>query len=346
MVPAAASSSLMVIMMITVITLSASSCQLSNGFQIASTTTRRARTSSSSKIMTALFMSTLDAPSVDTQAVEFKMTARDVLLDVATKCKDEFGLFLVDKKAKKELAEAVENVEATFVPMLDLTSQLLGTWDLISTTSTTTQGIDTSTFLQGPLKQLADMISSTTNRYVTVQQSIKADDKYGNICRVDHVLAYKPPSVLTELFDNLPTPLATLNVNPFDVSNSKIVLVHKATQSTIDPTKIALTLSSVILNVAGNSTYLDPAGKDITSINLPLTEFLGGGEFITTYVDDEVRVSRGKQAGVSVLRVFVKHPPEATILTNIVAENEIPDAEIIAAVDTSSNQNKPSDVEP
>jgi PAP_fibrillin len=340
------------------ITLLASSCHLSNGFQIASknavqrtATTRTTRQRSMPTAPPPLSMSTMDAAplSVDTQAVELKMTARDVLLDVATKCKDEFGLFLVDKKAKKELAEAVESVEASFVPSssLDLTTQLLGTWDLVSTTSTTTQGIDTSTFLQGPLKQLADMISSTTNRYVTVQQSIKADDN-GIICRVDHVLAYKPPSALTELFDNLPIPLATFNVNPLDVSNSKIILVHKATQSTIDPTKIALTLSSVILNVAGNSTYLDPAGKDITSINLPLTDFLGGGEFITTYVDDEVRVSRGKQAGQSVLRVFVKHPPEPTIVVtnnNRVEENVIPDAEIIAAVDGSSNQNHPSDVE-
>jgi hypothetical protein len=315
--------------------------QVSHGFPISP-----ALSGSSTSKTTTRWMSTLQE-SVETQAVEFKMTAKDILLDVATKFKDEFGLFLVDRKAKKELAEAVENVEASFVPPLDLATLMIGTWDLVSTTSTTTAGIDTSTFLQGPLKQLTDKISSTTNKYVTVQQKIKADD-VGTIYRVDHVLQYKPPKALTELFDNLPTPLATLNVNPLDVSNSKIVLVHKATQSGTDPAKISLTLTSVILNVAGNSTYLDPAGKDITSINLPLTEFLGGGAFTTTYVDDEVRISRGKQAGLDVLRVFVKRPPEPAMATatNDDTTDMISDAEIIAAVDGSSNQSQPSDVEP
>lgn len=281
-----------------------------------------------------LFSTIRDSSSVETSAVESKMTEKDVLIDVATKLKDEFGLFLVDKKAKKELADAVEGVEATFVPSMMREMNLIGTWDLISTTSTSNQGIDTSSFLQGPLKQLTDKISSTTNKYVTVQQAIKTDST-GIIDRVDHILSYKPPSALTEFIDNLPTQLASLNVNPLDVSDSKIILVHKA-KANADASKISLTLQSVILNVAGNSTYLDPKGKDIAGINLPLGDFLGGGEFTTTYMDEDVRVSRGKQAGLDVLRVFVKSTK--TKVAPIWSEIEIPDAEIIAAVEGSSEE--------
>merc|ERR1712137_618702 len=62
----------------------------------------------------------------------------------------------------------------------------------------------------------------------------------------------------------------------------------------------------MVLNVAGTSTILDAEGQDIAGINFPLAEFVNTGEFETTYMDDDVRISRGKQGFVDQLRVFVR----------------------------------------
>jgi PAP_fibrillin len=91
------------------------------------------------------------------------------------------------------------------------------------------------------------------------------------------------------------------------VSTSKLVLIHKANvESTQNPLKIGLSLKSVVLNVAGTSTFLDPNGKDITGINIPLGDFLNAGSFETTYMDGELRISRGKSVAGDQLRVFLR----------------------------------------
>jgi len=65
------------------------------------------------------------------------------------------------------------------------------------------------------------------------------------------------------------------------------------------------------VNVAGTSQRLEPNGDDILGINIPsLKEFLGNNyskdTFLTTYMDDTLRISRSKVGIVDQLRVFVR----------------------------------------
>jgi hypothetical protein len=233
------------------------------------------------------------------------------LVEVAEQLKDEYGLFLIDKTAKERLKNAVDVLERVSDPpsFEEDKDILLGDWELVCTTAVSDQGIDTSKlplFNQGPLKMIRDSIRNTANKYLNVEQRMRSENDNGVLDRVDHVLEYDPPSELQDVLDNLPDQLTTLNINPLQVSSSKFILVHKAIVKQDSPITIQLTLKSVVLNVAGKSTVLDPNGKDITSINLPLSEFLNSGEFETTYMDDELRISRGKQGFVDQLRVFLR----------------------------------------
>jgi len=124
-------------------------------------------------------------------------------------------------------------------------------------------GIDTSQlpvfFRQGPLKTVRD----TFNKAWTVQQVIKEEEGApGSINRIDHVLQYSPPNTLSAFLqgddnndndnDNqdgarLPEALKNLNINPLQVTKSKIVLVHKAEVQQVTPVlRTKLTLSSII----------------------------------------------------------------------------------------------------
>ena len=194
--------------------------------------------------------------------------------ETARELNDEFGCLIVDSKAQDRLREAVEQLEATMTDSPSSLSSsspsgLVGTWTLLCSTASATLpspfdrrvgGIDTSQFPfffnQGPLKTVRD----TFNKALTVQQVIKEEELTpGLINRIDHVLQYSPPNTLSAFLDDdnnekdnqddagLVEALKNWNINPLQVTNSKIVLVHKAEVQQVTPVlRTKLTLSSVI----------------------------------------------------------------------------------------------------
>jgi hypothetical protein len=246
--------------------------------------------------------------------------AKAELIETAERLKEVNGVFLIDSTAKKELLDKVDALENVSEPpsAFSATPQMLGDWELVVTTSSSQDGIDTSKipFYDNVLKPIRDSITKTANRYWKVQQRIKDTDDDGKIDRIDHVIEYRPPAELQEVLDNLPDPLQTLDINPLQVSRSQLVLIHKASVLTATTTndynrddmmKIKLQLQSIVLNVAGKSTFLEESGKDLAGINIPqISDFLNAGTFETTYLDDDLRISRGKQGFVDVTRVFVR----------------------------------------
>mmetsp|Transcript_10048 Transcript_10048/g.28802 ORF Transcript_10048/g.28802 Transcript_10048/m.28802 type:complete len:330 (+) Transcript_10048:75-1064(+) len=280
--------------------------------------------------------------------------AKVQLLETARSLHDEFGCLIIDSKAQDRLREAVEKLEAVAEPP-SAPKELIGNWTLLCSTASASlqngpldkiNGIDTSKlpfFNEGPLKYIRD----TLNKSLKVQQVIRAEAIPGVIDRVDHVLQYVPPDTLAEFLENIPDTLKNLNINPLQVSKSKVSLVHKAEVESTSPLNTKLSLSSIIVNVAGKSQILDPNGADVIGINVPFGEFLNAGSFETTYMDDKIRVSRSKVGIVDQLRVFVKSELEATAADfdiKVEQVGDIIDATIVSGDDDDSNE--PEDVSP
>jgi hypothetical protein len=271
-----------------------------------------------------------------------RQAAKESLLETAKKLKDEYGTLLIEKAAKDELKAAVEELENKSEPpsIEDYKDLFLGDWTLIVSTAVNQQGVDTSRlpFLkQDPLKKIRDSIREAANKYILVQQKIKSTKNDGVIDRIDNTIEYEPPEQLKELLDNLPEQISQLNINPLHVSKSKLVLIHKATIESEMPLKTKIALQSIVLNVAGkNSTYLEPNGQDIAGVNLPLGEFIGAGTFETTYMDRDLRISRGKQGFVDQLRVFVR---TSTIVAQEVLEDLVESVTDEQVVDAELEEN-------
>lgn len=174
--------------------------------------------------------SSTTTPLTDKQPSSSTITAaKDKLLAVCRRLKDENGVFLFEKHAKEDLVEAVEELEnMSEPPGVDTYKDLLlGDWNLLCTTSTSQEGIDSSkipSFLkEGPLQSIRNSIQKAANRYLVVQQRIRSEeegDGGGEIDRVDHVIEYQPPEELQDVLDNLPEQLSTVNINPLHVSKS------------------------------------------------------------------------------------------------------------------------------
>jgi PAP_fibrillin len=200
--------------------------------------------------------------------------AKSNLLETARSLNQEFGCLILDSNAQDRLREAVEQLESSSGgdSPIPSSSGLIGTWTLLCSTASaslqspldrTVGGIDTSKlpfFNQGPIKTVRD----TFNKALTVQQVIKEDELTpGLINRIDHVLQYSPPNTLSAFLDNnnedndesaadtpssrIPDAIKNWNINPLQVTNSKVVLVHKAEVQQVTPVlKTKLTLSSII----------------------------------------------------------------------------------------------------
>jgi hypothetical protein len=194
-------------------------------------------------------------PDVGEVAANLNMStaiAKEELLELVKELKSKYGILLIDSKAQESLKEAVEKLEEIADPPTD-TSLLTGDWTLMCTTTTTKQGIsgiDTSKlpfFNEGPLKDIRD----TINQSLTVEQIIKSGESSDGIDSIDHVVDYMPPNKLSSVFknlpENLPVAIKELDINPLKVSETKVVLKHKAEiESVIPLIKTKLILQSIV----------------------------------------------------------------------------------------------------
>lgn len=261
--------------------------------------------SSSPRTTTALFSTT--------PAVDLTVSAKTYLLDVAERLKAENGVFIVDPKAQEELQKVVQELEQQGATEVSPGQEAyIGDWTLLCTVATPKANFPKIPV--PPNNPIRESIAKASNQYVKVLQRIRSDDNR-IVNRVDHVIEYQPPdevgSVLSAI-PNLPEAISKLKLpNPLQVSKTKLVLCHKAEVSNSDSSLFStkLTLNSVVLNVAGTSTILDPNGADVWALNLPgVQDVLGRDTFETTYMDDTLRISRTNAGLIDQLRVFVREP--------------------------------------
>jgi len=282
-----------------------------------------------------LQMSTVDdAPSdMDDSASD----SRQDLLDVAKSLKEEFGPLIIDSKAQEKLKSVIDVLEMNSEPPVD-SADMIGDWTLLCSTASSEKlmGIDTSQLPFFNADFVKD-IRNTFNKSLMVQQKIKSGDS-GDISRVDHVIQYMPPNELSEFVSTLPDALQNLSINPLEVTNQKVILIHRANvESTIPFIKTKLALESLVLNVAGKSQYFEPEGADVLGVNVPFGEFLNSGTFDTTYMDDELRISRSKVGVVDQLRVFIREPKADSVVEEA-KEESMEDIKVEAPSDVEGDE--------
>lgn len=258
--------------------------------------------------------SEVEAPSdVETEEVTSELSVdvialRDELLYTAKTLAEESptGIFLTTPIAMEKFTSAASRLEAITPSMTETEKALLtGDWELLATSRTLKS---TNVKVPEGMKKLpfnikTPKLNDSIRNSITVLQSIRSED------RIDHVIQYTP---LT-LSDFIPegSPLSAIrnwNVNPLEVSQSKITLIHDAEVESIEPTlRTKLGLKSVVVNVAGKSQYLEADGADILGLNIPsLGDFANSGSFDSTYVDENVRISRNTVGFLEEVRVFVR----------------------------------------
>lgn len=239
--------------------------------------------------------------------------------------KATYGVLLIDSKAKASFRDAVEKLENLTESPTD-TSLLVGDWTLLCSYSSAfpkkTNIIDTSKipfFNEGPIKDIKD----TLNDSIEVVQRIKFGESSNSIDSIDHIINYTPPNALSSFLKNIPDAIKDLDINPLKVSDTKVILKHKAEVEAVIPLiKTKLSLQSVVVNVAGKSQKLEPSGADVLGINIPFGEFLNAGSFETTVLDESIRVSRSKVGPVEQIRVFVKVDDQEVVASVVVVVEE------------------------
>ncbi len=166
-----------------------------------------------------------DVSDVEVSDVDVKLSvdeAKAELLSVAKDLKDEFGVLLIDSKAKESFKAAVEKLESVAEAPSDA-NLLVGEWTLVVSSSSSPASekltIDTSKipFLkEGPVKD----IQNTLNDSIEVVQSIKFGEESNSVDSIDHIIDYKPPSQLSSFVKNLPDAIRDLDINPVSITVS------------------------------------------------------------------------------------------------------------------------------
>lgn len=263
--------------------------------------------------------SDVEPPQQDNAVLSFVKSgivveARDELVQIATSLASNSptGLFLTLPSDRSKFMRAVARLEALAVPDSSsrFESDCIGDWTLVATsrkdllldpllTSISSAAGDDNSSFPSSLRKLDPKIRNS----LRVTQRIRStrEEAPDTVDRIDNVIE----------FDNARTKLLPDFLNPLQIDKSKLVLIHKARVESSAPVfRIRLALQSIVLNLAGQSRNLDPMGKDVLglNVNLPfLNEWMvNSGEFETTYVDREVRVSRGTIGFLEETRVFIR----------------------------------------
>ncbi len=266
--------------------------------------------------------STVEAPSdVESEEAPAQQLSvdpailRDELLYTAKSLTEDSptGIFLTAPAAIDKFTTAASRLEAITPSMTEREKELLiGDWELVATSrSIKSSPVKVPEEMKKlPFNLKTPKLNDSIRNSITVLQRIRSESEESNdIDRIDHVIQYTP----LKLADLIPekSPLSAIrnwNVNPLEVSQSKITLIHNAQVESVEPAlRTKLGLKSVVVNVAGKSQYLDPVGADVLGLNIPsLGDFANGGSFDSTYVDENVRVSRGTTGFLEETRLFVR----------------------------------------
>lgn len=244
---------------------------------------------------------------VSLQRIEAALTisqAKENVKSIAIQCRESGGVFVSDATNRKKLQKAVAELEALCnLPTVEDKNRMLGEWTLLSTTNVNPLPPFPLTFL--PRNPVQDELRKVVYSNVEVVQKIRNDmlSDDDQINRVDNVIQFTTPK--DGKLSQLPNPLA--------LTSAKVTLCHNANVESVSPLlRTKISLKSVIVTTVGDSQYLDPEGADVIGINLPpIQDILNAGVFDTTYVDNEIRISRGPAVSGFLdeqLRVFVKSP--------------------------------------
>lgn len=268
--------------------------------------------------------------------------AKEELLTLSKDLKSQYGILLIDSKAKESFKTAVEKLESVAEASSE-SKDLVGDWTLVCSSSSSAASerikIDTSKFPflnEGPVKD----IKNTLIDAIEVVQRIKFGEESNSVDAIDHIIEYKPPNQLSSFVKNLPDAIKDLDINPLKVSDTKVVLKHKAEVEGVVPViQTKLSLEAVVVNVAGESKNLEADGADVLGVNIPFGEYLNAGSFDTTFVDESMRISRSKTGPVDQLRVFVKQA-ESTSEEETVEDDddELDDDEIVEEDDDDDDE--------
>lgn len=287
---------------------------------LTSTSTSKATHQSSSFHLRA---TEVDAPSdveaeeltAEYEVIDDSETLRNELLYTAKSLTEESptGIFLTTPPAMEKFTNAASALEAITPTMTERQKELLiGDWVLLATSRSLKA---TNVRVPKEMKRLpfnlkTPKLSDPIRNSVTVLQRIRSEGEETNeIDRIDHVIQYTPLTLMDLIPENsLLSVIRGWNVNPLEVSGSKVTLLHNAEIESVEPVlRTKLNLKSVVVNVAGKSQYLDPSGADILGLNIPsLGEFANGAAFDSTYIDENIRISRGTIGFLEEVRVFVR----------------------------------------
>jgi len=189
---------------------------------------------------------------------------------------------------------------------------LVGDWELLATTrSLKSTNVKVPEGVKKlPFRLRTPKLSDSIRNSITVIQSIRSEaEESSEIDRIDHVIQYTPLTLSDLIPENSPlSAIRGWNVNPLEVSKSKVTLIHDAEVESVEPAlKTKLNLKSVVVNVAGTSQYLEADGADVLGLNIPsLGDFANSGSFDSTYIDENVRISRNVVGFLEEIRVFVR----------------------------------------